>query len=217
MVVSEVKQAVWGLSVTAGQGAARLGKQLAVFLIALLVHVSAFGQQNTQTFTFQGNTFQDYTAPATGWYFLDARGAQGGPASNYSHQGGWGARMQGYIHLQAGDTLTIAVGGAGQVGQNIGNKVSGGGGGGGSSVLKGASPLLFAGGGGGAGAAADGLPGLNTVNGGSAAGAGGTGGSGGGIGASKYGGAGGGGYDGGGGTHLDGSSPPILSQGGSAY
>ena len=72
------------------------------------------GWAQVSTFTFQGNVFQTYTVPTNGWYLLDVQGAQGGPASNNSHQGGKGARVQGYAYLMAGDQLRIAVGGAGQ-------------------------------------------------------------------------------------------------------
>ncbi|MFM9027208.1 MAG: glycine-rich protein [Bacteroidota bacterium] len=39
----------------------------------------------------------------SGMYFFEANGAQGGAASNASHQGGKGARMQGYVNLFPGD------------------------------------------------------------------------------------------------------------------
>ena len=169
------------------------------------------------TYGPNGNQFQSYTVPVAGWYFLDAQGGQGGPASNNSHQGGRGARMQGYAFLLAGDVLRIAVGGSGARGQGDGNNVSGGGGGGGSSIflVDGSNyvPLLMAGGGGGAAANYDGSPGLSTTSGGSTLG--GVSGNGGGIGADKYGGAGGAGYLTDGGTHYDGST--VLSYGGQAY
>ncbi|MFM9055680.1 MAG: hypothetical protein ACKOQY_03200, partial [Bacteroidota bacterium] len=38
--------------------------------------------QSVQTFSFQGNVFQQFIVPSTGYYFIDASGAQGGPASN---------------------------------------------------------------------------------------------------------------------------------------
>ena len=169
------------------------------------------------TYGPNGNQFQSYTVPVAGWYFLDAQGGQGGPASNNSHQGGRGARMQGYAFLLAGDVLRIAVGGSGARGQGDGNNVSGGGGGGGSSIflVDGSNyvPLLMAGGGGGAAANYDGSPGLSTTSGGSTLG--GVSGNGGGIGADKFGGAGGAGYLTDGGTHYDGST--VLSYGGQAY
>jgi hypothetical protein len=63
---------------------------LAIFtsLLMLMLTTTSKAQvvasaQNTQTFTFQGN-FQQYIVPASGWYFLDASGAQGGSASNNS-------------------------------------------------------------------------------------------------------------------------------------
>ncbi|MFM9051063.1 MAG: T9SS type A sorting domain-containing protein, partial [Bacteroidota bacterium] len=177
--------------------------------------------QSVQTFSFQGNVFQQFIVPSTGYYFIDASGAQGGPASNGSHQGGLGARMQGYVQLQAGDTLRIAVGGSGGTGSNAGNNVSGGGGGGSSSIIKlngtAYSPLLIAGGGGGGAKNYDGSPGLTSNNGGFSWG--GTNGNGGGIQSNTRGGAGGGGYSGDGGTHCSGScnGTNVLAYGGQAY
>ena len=139
------------------------------FLFAMLMITSAAHAQ-VVTFNDVGNGFQSYTVPAEGWYLLDVRGAQGGPASNNSHQGGKGAWMQGYEYLLAGDELRIAVGGAGKKGQNEGNNVSGGGGGGGSSIIRvdGSTyvPLLMAGGGGGAAANYNGSSGLSSESGG---------------------------------------------------
>jgi hypothetical protein len=169
--------------------------------------------------------FQQYIAPSTGWYRLEAIGAQGGPSG--SHKGGNGARLQGHVRLQAGDTLRIAVGGMGQVGQNKGNNPSGGGGGGASSIVKvrGSNyiPLLFAAGGGGAGSQFDGAPGMISSSGKSAAGLGGTAGGGGGIGNDYWNnvsGSGGGGYSGDGTTFCDklncnGSN--VLAMGGQSY
>ncbi len=179
-------------------------------------------------FGFVGSQFQSYTVPATGWYFLDAQGAQGGAASNGSHQGGKGARMQGYAYLQQGTVLRIAVGGAGGVGQNDGNNVSGGGGGGASSIVLSSGsvetlsssdiPLLIAGGGGGAAANYDGFPGLTSERAGPPNE--GVDGNGAGVGADSYGGAGGAGYRTDGGTQFEGNiatSLRLLSYGGQAY
>ena len=177
--------------------------------------------QSVQTFTFQGNVFQQFIVPSTGWYFIDASGGQGGPASNGSHQGGLGARMQGYVQLQAGDTLRIGVGGTGGTGSNAGNNVSGGGGGGSSSIIKlngtAYSPLLIAGGGGGGAANYNGSSGLASPSGSPSWG--GTNGSGGGLGTNSnyYGGAGGGGYNTNGQSHYGRNGSTLLSQGGFAY
>ena len=193
------------------------------FLLTLLLPASSMAQG--ETFNFDGNRFQTYTVPADGWYFLEVLGAQGGPASNNSHQGGKGARMQGYALLLDGDELRIAVGGAGKKGQNDGNNVSGGGGGGGSSIVlvDGSTyvPLLMAGGGGGAAANYNGSSGLSGKWGGPQfkirSANGGVDGKGGGIGEDFYGGAGGAGYFTDGGTHYDGSGNTLLSYGGQAY
>jgi hypothetical protein len=151
-----------------------------LFLFALLFAANFAKAQNTQTFYYQGNVFQIFAVPTTGWYFLDASGGQGGAVSGLFNdtpeyvqefcygginQGGKGARLQGYVRLEAGDSLRIAVAGAGGNGtiyQNLGTTTadcwnivtSGGGGGGASSIVKvnGSvyTPLLFAAGGGGA-------------------------------------------------------------------
>ncbi|MFM9055267.1 MAG: MopE-related protein, partial [Bacteroidota bacterium] len=130
--------------------------------------------------------FQQYAVHETGWYMLDASGAQGGPAG--SHNGGKGARMQGKFYLNANDTLSIAVGQMGNPGvhpcedcgveikyDSIGyfeevfyptiefsgcpsNRWSGAGGGGSTGIQNGNRNLLIlAGGGGGAGSEGDGL------------------------------------------------------------
>jgi hypothetical protein len=172
-------------------------------------------------FLNQGNNFQTFNVPVTGWYYLSASGAQGGSSSNFFYSGGAGARMHGYVRLNAGDQLRIAVGGQGGSGNNNGNNVSGGGGGGASSIVlvngSNYSPILIAGGGGGGAANYNGSSGLTTQNGGFSSG--GTGGNGGGIGSSIYGGAGGAGYYGDGGTHCDGNcnGNNVLSYGGQSY
>jgi hypothetical protein len=185
----------------------------------------------TGEMTFQGGQFQHYVVPTTGWYLLDAMGAQGGAASNSSfYMGGKGARLQGYARLKAGDTLRIAVGGKGQKGENKGNNPSGGGGGGGSSILRVRNsaaaipgdrfePLLFAGGGGGQGSGEDGSHGQVVNDGKKAAGDGGVSGGGGGIGKDEIGGAGGAGYLRDGGTHCNGdcNGSNWLAFGGQAY
>ena len=79
-------------------------KAIGLLLLTLLLPASSLAQG--VTFNFNGNQFQSYTAPKTGWYLLDVLGAQGGPASNGSHQGGKGARMQGYAYLLAGVVRT---------------------------------------------------------------------------------------------------------------
>ncbi|MFM9028665.1 MAG: glycine rich domain-containing protein, partial [Bacteroidota bacterium] len=175
------------------------------------------------TYNYTGSNWQYYTVPSNGYYLLTAFGAQGGSASNGSHKGGPGARMQGYFQLNAGQTLRLSVGGQGGTGSNDGNNISGGGGGGASAiVLQNGStytPLVMAGGGGGGAANYDGSPGLTTQNGGFSWG--GSGGSGGGLGSgtSYYGGAGGAGLNGDGGTHCSGNcnGNNVLSYGGQGY
>ena len=89
-------------------------------------------------FIFTG-AIDQWVAPTTGLYEILAFGAQGG------NGGGRGAEAGGDLMLNAGDILSILVGGQGG-GAGRGNP---GGGGGGSFVALGMEPLVVAGGGGG--------------------------------------------------------------------
>jgi hypothetical protein len=149
-------------------------------------------------FTFTGRLV-DFMVPTTDTYQILAFGAQGG---NGIGTGGLGAEIGGNFNLTAGETLQIAVGGAGMSGDD-------GGGGGGSFVIgPGNMPLVIAGGGGGGGGSPLGpfpLPGQGGLigpdggpgggpGGGSSGGNGGTGGNGGAGGDIEVGGGGGGGF-----------------------
>jgi hypothetical protein len=85
--------------------------------------------------------------PTTDTYQILAFGAQGGNAAGegLAAAGGLGAENGGDFTLTAGETLQLAVGGAG------GNGFAGGGGGGSFVVGPGNTPLVIAGGGGGGG------------------------------------------------------------------
>jgi hypothetical protein len=103
-------------------------------------------------FAYSGK-LDNFTAPIAGTYRILAFGAQGGngtpPVSAGS--GGLGAEIGGDIDLTDGETLTIAVGGAG----SSGAAATAGSGGGGSFVVgPNDTPLIIAGGGGGGGVAA---------------------------------------------------------------
>jgi hypothetical protein len=94
------------------------------------------------------------TVPYYGLYSISAAGAQG--ADYGERSGGMGGEIFGKFWLQAGDKLTIGVGGQdGTNGGGIGEKY---GNGGGYSIVKSAARgiLLIAGGGGGAGSLCDG-------------------------------------------------------------
>jgi fibronectin-binding autotransporter adhesin len=67
----------------------------------------------------------EYTIPTTGFYYVAAVGAQGGPGFG---GGGYGAGVGGSVLLDAGTDLDIVVGGAGM--NNFLNLFNGGGGGG---------------------------------------------------------------------------------------
>jgi hypothetical protein len=193
------------------------------------------------TYSYDG-TIDSYIVATTGIYDVYAAGAQGG--GNLNSAGGLGATVEGDVLLNAGDTLRIAVGGAGIDGFSYtGGWASSGGGG--SFVFYGAVPsaanaFAVAGGGGGAGYYSGGenggagQAGINGGNGGgTSAGAGGVAGGGGGSGPQSSGGGGAGvlgngasdssGSDGGGGGYsvsslAGGSSEsygPVGSFGGS--
>ena len=161
-------------------------------------------------FTYTGSLV-DFTVPTAGTYQLLAFGAQGGGGPIPSTTGGQGAEIGGDFGLTAGETLQIAVGGAGM------NLEGGSGGGGGSFVVgPGNTPLVIAGGGGGGylGLGQGGLTGPDGGNGGG--GAGGTGGNGGGgaLSTGRSSGGGGGGFFSAGGN---GKMPGNVGTGGGAF
>ncbi len=167
-------------------------------------------------FTYTGSLVT-FTVPESGLYQILAFGAEGGSgifcgATCFIGAGGRGAKIGGDFDLTAGETLQIAVGGAGTSGVDF----RGGSGGGGSFVVGPVdTPLVIAGGGGGGGAFLDGaLPGgagLTGPNGGDAAGSGGSGGSGG-AGGDLFGGGGGGGF-----FSAGGDADFLGGTGGSAF
>jgi hypothetical protein len=141
-------------------------------LLAILV-----GSGNAGAVVFGGPQGVDYIIPTTGYYDFKVAGADGGGPG-----GGVGAVVGGELLLDAGETLDIVVGEAGESSFNggVGNGYAGGGGGG-SFVFEGALLLFAAGGGGGANFFGPlGSPGIGS--GGSPSGP------------ASYGGAGGGGY-----------------------
>lgn len=98
---------------------------------------------DTDFFT-SSNGIQIWTVPQSGWYTIQARGAQGGNGSAGSP--GNGAIIEGDVFLERGEKLNIIVG------QTPAASSEGGGGGGGSFVWSGNNrPIIIAGGGGGVG------------------------------------------------------------------
>ncbi len=77
-------------------------------------------------FNYTG-TVVEYTIPTTGFYYVAAVGAQGGPALG-TGGGGYGAGVGGSVLLDAGTELDIVVGGAGTT--SFINLLNAGGGGG---------------------------------------------------------------------------------------
>jgi hypothetical protein len=96
------------------------------------------------------NILQSFTIPQTGTYIITAYGAQGGSSIN-NNPGGQGGVTGANFSLNAGELLSILVGGIG--GGGFGG---GAGGGGGTFVVLNGSPLVIAGGGGGGGNGEDG-------------------------------------------------------------
>jgi hypothetical protein len=133
-------------------------------------------------FTYTGSLVT-FTVPTTDAYQILAFGAQGGNSGFPGGTGGQAAEIGGDFSLTAGETLQIAVGGAG---------MAGGGGGGGTFVVGPDNvPLVIAGGGGGGGGSSAGGAGGTGQSGGTGGGF--TGGSGGSAGNGGQGGDGGGG------------------------
>ncbi len=135
---------------------ARKMKLISLAGTALLAFVALepAAQAQRVNFTYTG-TLVTFTVPATGLYQILAFGAQGGSGTYpfypyYVGAGGLGAESGSDFTLTAGESLQIAVGGAGSD-----NATGGGGGGGGSFVVgPGNTPMVIAGGGGGGGASA---------------------------------------------------------------
>ena len=74
------------------------------------------------------NKYQEFTAPGTTYYKIQAWGARGGYGrtnSSLKNRGGYGAYTEGEIRLQKGDKLYIYVGCAGANGASV-NKYTGG-------------------------------------------------------------------------------------------
>ena len=101
------------------------------------------------------NGLQEWSAPLTGWYFVDMCGASGGDSSLTGKEGGTGARVNGTVYLEKGTKLIVLVG------QQGGTTELSGGGGGGSFIVfsSNTTPLSIAGGGAGASGISDGGPG----------------------------------------------------------
>ncbi len=91
-------------------------------------------------FDYTGN-IQEFTAPSDGYYLLEVWGAQGGDAYNSTggtRIGGYGGYSKGTVYLNEGETLYVAVGGAGIDGISTSTQ-TGGYNGGGSGLYHGGS------------------------------------------------------------------------------
>ena len=182
----------------------------AAFLALAASEPAAHAQRVNFIYTGKLDTF---TVPEIGIYQIVAFGAQGGSGAFVGiGRGGRGAEIGGNFSLAEGDTLQIAVGGAGT------SAGEGGGGGGGGSFVVGpdGAPLVIAGGGGGGGGSLTGpIPGQGGLIGPNGGGPGG--------GTSGNGGAGGGGFGsnppggGGGGGFLSAGGNSAQAGGGGAF
>lgn len=63
-------------------------------------------------FDYTGN-YQDYVIPETGFYTIEAWGAQGGYAYTEDNYGGYGGYAKGEVFLEKGTTIGVIVGGKG--------------------------------------------------------------------------------------------------------
>jgi hypothetical protein len=126
---------------------------LAATSLLAVATLGSTGHAQRFEFTYTG-TLVNFTVPINGMYQIVAFGAQGGNSGVPGGTGGRGAEIAGDFSLTAGETLQIAVGGAG---------MAGGGGGGGTFVISpDKGPLVIAGaGGGGAGQNAGGVGGID--------------------------------------------------------
>ena len=115
--------------------------------------ITYVGEHNTPTITTVGNSLvfekpTHYTVDITksGYYELEAWGAEGGYAANETYRGGYGGYSDGIVYLEKGTTLHVYVGGQGQNAHSNRQTTNGGYNGGG--IGAGASDYRAGGGGG---------------------------------------------------------------------
>ena len=132
----------------------------------LIGALAAAAPAHAVVFSYTGAA-QTFDVTTTGDYFITAYGASGGGGAG---AGGLGAEIGVEATLEAGDVLTVLVGGRGgdsvfDEGVPFGSDTGGGGGGGATAVVLNSNILVFAGGGGGGGvgggfgrSGGDGLP-----------------------------------------------------------
>ena len=101
--------------------------QLSFLVVPVKAEITNIG--DTENYGYTGDV-QTFTAPYTGVYKLRTWGAQGG--STHGFAGGGGGYSEGKVHLNAGDTLYIYVGGQGAAASAPGESLAGGFNGGGS-------------------------------------------------------------------------------------
>ncbi|HDX9712862.1 glycine-rich protein [Bacillus cereus] len=111
---------------------------------------AAYKGTNLEGKVSSSNGVQYWTVPLTGMYDIEAGGGRGGTnPGTTTPMGGFGARIKGSFHLNAGQVLRIIVGQKGTDG-GTGAFAAGGGGASVVSIKDADSPMIVAGGGGGA-------------------------------------------------------------------
>ena len=155
------------------------GRSLTQWGVSLLLALSFSPEALAATTLSATSSVQSFTVPTSGYYTIEAAGAQGG-ASAYGGSGGLGAKVRGEFSLTQGDVVQLVVGSR-PVGPR--GQYDGGAGGGGTFAFVGSScttlptlPLLVAGGGGG-GAGSGATTARSGLNGAAAGGTNGAGGS----------------------------------------
>ena len=139
------------------------GSYVLSFLASVEAKAMTLSDIPKETFDSTANSYQ-YVVPASGYYYIQAWGADGGKGADarLSGKGGAGAAgadITGYVYLKKGTTVSISIGAAGADGTStdgflgIGRVNYGGQGGGASGVMVNGSYILIAGGGGGGGGA----------------------------------------------------------------
>ena len=114
-----------------------------IILMVFLLPSKVYGLEEGGSISYTGNG--TYTAEKTGYYKLEAWGAQGGNARTY--HGGYGGYSKGAVLLRKGESIYIVVGKQGAT-PNTGRKTVAGGYNGGGYGYQYSSSLLAAGGGG---------------------------------------------------------------------
>ena len=81
--------------------------------------------EGTNTWSYDYSTsLQSFTAPESGYYTIEAWGAQGGYAYSAENHGGYGGYATGQVYLEKNQVIRFAVGGKGTDATRLGNNIS---------------------------------------------------------------------------------------------